>query len=95
MSLNTGSEYSKAYYNQRKRNKVDIKIEILTPELATFIFKNDSMEYKSLFGENMKYMTCTDGLDEKTMNYRFNTHFFTSWVLCFFRFDLRKPLFFG
>lgn len=55
--------YSKAYYNKRKRNTVTLSIERVTPVLCKFIFKNNIGDYYKLFND-LKVFTTTEHLDE-------------------------------
>ena len=55
----TQSDYSKAYYNQRKRKKAEVSLEYLTPDLANFIFKHNPREYREIYGDNLLYLTDT------------------------------------
>ena len=71
MTAKTNSDYSKAYYNQRKRNKVTLSVEKITTELAKFIFKHNEEDYYRLFRNNLEIFTSVENLDKETKEIRY------------------------
>ena len=72
MTMNmTNSDYSKAYYNQRKRNRVNLKMEKISIDLAKFIFKNDEEDFARLFKNDFTLFTSLNNLDSETKSLNF------------------------
>lgn len=67
----TSSEYSKAYYNQRKRNKVTLEMEKISIDLAKFIFKCSEEDFTRLFKNDFSLFTSLNNLDGETKSLNF------------------------